>query len=205
MPPTNEFQINEVFWTLQGEGHFTGRRALFIRLPFCNYNCPWCDTEYDSYTPWTREKLLQVTQQESARFAVITGGEPLAHKHLPAIVDLLKEQDFFVACETNASFAPHPKIDFVTTSPKGYTKNKFEPYYIHPEIRHRTQEWKYVVDKKFDFAILQRHQDDPNDVYLSLSPEYGDMKANTQRILDYIKDHPRWRLSLQTHKWIDIP
>ena len=222
--------INDLFWTLQGEGKNTGQRALFVRLPYCNYNCPWCDTEYDTYKEWSEEKFRQYCQKEKARLAVITGGEPLVHKHLPHIVKILKEYNFTIACETNGSVDIHEEIDFITASPKKYTKGKYEEYYVHPGLIPKVSEWKYVVDDQFDFSILQRHQPQciienkkkhheihneiskdhgptANSSYptLSLSPEYNNMEENLQKILNYIQENPHWRLSLQTHKWINIP
>lgn len=199
-----ELQINDLFWTLQGEGRWAGHRALFVRLPFCNYNCPWCDTEYNSYKKWSTEDFINFAQQESARFAVITGGEPLVHKDFKFIVDKLKELDFYIACETNGS-APLPTaIDFVTASPKSYTKDKYPPFYIHPELEEKVSEYKYVVDSDFDFEALQKHTQKKGVEY-SLSPEHNHMQKNTARIINYIQKNPQWKLSLQTHKWINIP
>ena len=200
-----DLQLNDLFWTLQGEGHFSGRRALFIRLPFCNYDCPWCDTEYNSFKKWTEQEFVKFIDKETSRFAVITGGEPLAHKHLPRILKILKDKGFYIACETNGSYPAPPEIDFVTVSPKPYTKKKFEAYYIHPELYDRASEWKYVVDTDFNFELLSRHAHDPEAVHRSLSPEYNNMQKNTQKIIGFIQENPQWRLSLQTHNWIDIP
>lgn len=205
LSPSRPLQINDLFWTLQGEGHFSGRRALFVRLPYCNYDCPWCDTEYNSFKNWTEDEFLSFATQETARFAVITGGEPLLHKDLLRVLSILKKNGFYIACETNGSTAAPPEIDFVTTSPKRYTKNKFDAFYCSPEIEKQTSEWKYVVDEDFDFKTLDRHQPFQESVHYSLSPEHGNMKANTERIIKYIQANPRWRLSLQTHKWINIP
>lgn len=198
-------QINDLFWTLQGEGRNVGRRALFVRLPYCNYDCPWCDTEYNSYTKWSVEDFEKFVTKEKARFAVITGGEPLFHKDLSRVLRILKKYDFEIACETNGSIPAPTEIDFVTTSPKAFTKGKHAPYYIHPDLFGRTSEWKYVVDKDFDFNLLKRHEPHTEGVTYSLSPEFGDMKNSVARIMEYIQDHPQWRLSLQTHKWINIP
>mgnify|MGYP003683277215 CR=1 FL=1 len=201
----SNFHINETFWTLQGEGRWAGHRALFVRLPFCNYDCPWCDTEYNTYEKWSPEDFRSFCQKESARFAVITGGEPLANKHLEPILNILKELGFYIACETNGSY-PAPKgIDFVTVSPKKYTNSKFPEYFIHPELFDNTHEWKYVVDDHFDFQILEQHAPHKKDVVYSLSPEFNQMELNTKRIIDFIKENPQWKLSLQTHKWINIP
>ena len=78
------------------------------------------------------------------------------------------------------------------------------PYYVHPLLFERTSEWKYVVDKGFDFSILDRHREAQPGVFYSLSPEYGSMNIHVKEIINYIKDHPHWGLSLQTHKWIGI-
>lgn len=202
-------QINDLFWTIQGEGRWSGHRALFVRMPYCNYDCPWCDTEYNSYEPYTEEEFEAFALQEPARFAVITGGEPTVHKDTPRVISLLKKHGFYIACETNGS-APIPQgIDFPTISPKRFTKNKYAPFYIHDDVFSRAREWKYVVDKDFDFSVLDRHNSNEN-FYLdsttySLSPEHSEFQKNTQRILDYVAQHPQWKLSLQTHKWINIP
>ena len=201
----DEIQYNDLFWTLQGEGRHMGRRALFVRLPFCNYDCPWCDTEYNSYKKITEADFISFAKQETARFAVITGGEPLAHKHLGRVIKILKSLNFEIACETNGSLPAPQEIDFVTCSPKAFTKSNYEPFYIHPELYSQVSEFKYVVDDQFDFSLLERHSNDPSYVVHSLSPEFNKMRENTKKILNYIQEKPRWKLSLQTHKWIDIP
>lgn len=200
----NSFHFNEVFWTIQGEGRWTGRRALFLRLPYCNYECPWCDTEFNSFKQWSKEEVLEFCNQEPSRFAVITGGEPLAHKHLPRLVELLKSQGFYIACETNGSLPAPEGIDFISCSPKSYTKGKLPPYFVHPDLKNRVSEWKYVVDDLFDMELLKKHKDPKKGVRYSLSPEYNKMDKNLLKIIEYMKENPQWQLSLQTHKWIGI-
>ncbi len=234
-PLASALQINDLFWTLQGEGRWSGRRALFVRLPFCNYDCPWCDTEYNSFRKVTEDEFLQFTKHEPARFAVITGGEPMAHKDLARIIMLLKNEGFEIACETNGSLPIPAAIDFPTVSPKRYTQKKYPEFFIHADALAKAKELKYVVDTGFDFKILDRHnlskhdissgsnlETDgyikplsaesvaskkfaPTNIRYSLTPEYSTMKQQLPRILAYIKDNPQWQLNLQTHKWIDIP
>lgn len=199
-----EIHLNDLFWSVQGEGRHWGRRSLFVRFPYCNYDCPWCDTEFNSYKTWSLEDFNDFATQEPARFAVITGGEPMAHKHLGIVLKTLKGLGFEIACETNGSLPVPNEIDFITTSPKQYTKGKFEPYYVHPDNWERTDEWKYVVDDSFDFDILDRHNPSAGTTF-SLTPEFNQMKNQTQRVLAYIKQNPQWKLNLQTHKWIDVP
>ncbi len=155
---TAPLQINDLFWTLQGEGQWTGRRALFIRLPFCNYDCPWCDTEYNSFKKVSEEDFNAFCQQEPARFAVITGGEPMAHKDLKRIIMLLKQQGFYIACETNGSLPIPQEIDFPTVSPKRFTQKKYPEFFIHKDAFQKAKEFKYVVDDNFDFSLLDRHK-----------------------------------------------
>jgi 7-carboxy-7-deazaguanine synthase len=201
-------QINDLFWTLQGEGRWTGRRALFVRMPFCNYDCPWCDTEYNSYKNFSEEEFVNFCKKESARFAVITGGEPTLHKDTPRVIALLKKMNFFIACETNGSFPIPEGIDFPTVSPKQFTQGKHEPFFVHNDVFSKAKEWKYVVDTHFDFAILDKHNREwakDNKIEYSLSPEFSQMEENVKKIIAYIQIHPHWKLSLQTHKWINIP
>lgn len=204
-------QINDLFWTVQGEGRWSGHRALFVRMPYCNYDCPWCDTDYQTFTSYTEDDFVSFCKKESARFAVITGGEPTLHKDTLRIIDLLKKNNFYIACETNGSSPIPAGIDFATVSPKKFTKNKFPAYYIHEDALSKAKEFKYVVDSDFDFNTLTKHnQDEPKhmgteQVIYSLSPEFTHMQQNTKRILDFISINPKWKLSLQTHKWINIP
>jgi 7-carboxy-7-deazaguanine synthase len=193
----NELRLNDVFWTLQGEGANWGRRALFVRMPFCNLACSWCDTSFNSYKKWSEEDFVAFAKQEPGRFAVITGGEPTINKQTPRVIELLKGQNFEIAIESNGTFPIPAHVDFATVSPK-----RDSGYDIHPNNM-SADEFKYVVDDEFDFSILDRHQGSLSK--LSLSPEFTKFNDNVQKILAYIKEHPEWRLSLQTHKWLGIP
>lgn len=196
--------LNDVFWTIQGEGRHAGRRALFVRMPHCNLRCSWCDTKFDTHDQWDDGKLIEFATREKGRFAVITGGEPLMHRHTPRVVALLKALNYEVAIETNGTFPvplamqPH-QLDWITCSPK-----RDADYEVHEDLWRHVDEFKYVVDEGFDFELLARHQIDDGKVY-SLSPEFGNLRANVDRILDFLASNPGWRLSLQTHKWIGVP
>lgn len=197
----SELLINDVFFTVQGEGKYAGTRALFVRMPFCNLSCSWCDTQFDTYKKWSEEEFLTFARGEATRFAVITGGEPTLNKHTPHVVRLLKSLGYFVACETNGNFPPVLGIDFITCSPK---RDALPPYSVHRDMWAKVGEFKYVVDKDFDFSILDRHDLRDGRRY-SLSPEFGNMKESLDRMIAYIKENPRWRISLQTHKIMNIP
>jgi len=192
--------INDVFWTVQGEGTHAGRAALFVRMPYCNLSCSWCDTSYNSHKVWTVEEFVEYAAKTNARFAVVTGGEPMMHKHTPRVVNWLQKLGFEIACETNGTFPIIDGIDFPTCSPKREAN-----YMIHPEAWPKVREFKYVVDEGFDWSILERHAGERLDCRLSLSPEFGRFQQSVSEILAYISTHPRWRLSLQCHKWIGVP
>lgn len=201
--------INDLFWTIQGEGRNAGRRALFVRMPYCNLACEWCDTSFNSFKPWTEEALIAFAEQEKGRFAVITGGEPMLNKHTPRVAEVLDYLKFDIAVESNGTVAPniHSK-HFFTVSPKRQAADKKLPaYFVHPDMWVVADEFKYVVDEQFDFSILDRHKDDKINplARLSLSPEFNNMKASLEKIIAYQKENPRWRISLQTHKWMQVP
>lgn len=196
----SELRLNDVFWTFQGEGGNWGRRALFVRMPFCNLACSWCDTQFNSYSLWTEERFIEYITSEKGRFVVVTGGEPTMNKQTPRVIQLLKDNGFEIAMESNGTFPIPDGVDFATVSPKrdaGY------------EIDNKNLEWgrvkefKFVVDQGFDWSVLSKFQD--TGAELSLSPEYGRFEESMKEIMDYIKENPRWRYSLQTHKILKIP
>lgn len=189
----------DAFHTFQGEGFHAGRRALFVRMPFCNLKCSWCDTEFNKFKTWDVDKFEAFAISEPNRFAVITGGEPMMNKHTPIVVNILKNLGFEIACETNGTFPIVKGIDFVTCSPKRDAK-----YEVHPDVWPLVDEFKYVVDAGFDLSILDRH-DVNSPRRHSLSPEFNNMEASLKIIQQYIKENPKWKMSLQLHKWINIP
>lgn len=207
------FHINDLFFTFQGEGMFAGTRSLFVRLPFCNLKCSWCDTAFNSFSVWTEEKFKDFAQSEKTRHAVITGGEPMMNKHADSIVRVLHQLGYYVAVESNGTFPVNADYDFITVSPKRFTagtnhRTGFElpPYFVDPTTFQNVNEFKYVVDSHFDFSVLKRHEpfDSLHDKFLSLSPEFGNFQENLRKIFDYIKENPKWKISLQTHKWMDV-
>lgn len=218
MDKSDSFKINDLFHTFQGEGYLAGHRALFVRMPYCNLKCTWCDTKFNSFFEINEKEFDQYISKEKCRFAVITGGEPMMNKQTPALIKFLSERGFYIACETNGNFPIIDGIDFVTCSPKRFSsefrvskeshndKVQFhEAYYVHPETFPKVHEFKYVVDDKFDFGILKRHEGAAAMTRLSLSPEFGNMEKSLERIYEFIKEHPNWKLNLQTHKFIGIP
>jgi len=117
---------------------------------------------------------------------------------IETVIQFLKDRNFLIACETNGTQSYVDGIDWVTCSPKQDSK-----WMVHEDLVPKVSEYKYVVDSDFDFSILDRHDNDHVAKYLS--PEFNDMNTNVNKIIEYIKGHPKWSLSLQTHKWIGIP
>lgn len=162
-----------------------------------------CDTEFDSAEEWTEKDLVEFATREGTRFAVLTGGEPLLNKQSPHVIRILEALGYEIAVETNGTMPYMQGIDWVTCSPK-----KDAAYKIHRDLKDKVNEYKYVVDDDFDFDILKRHffggiNYNP-DVELWLSPEYSGFKKNVAKILEYITEHPQWRINLQTHKILEI-
>ncbi len=195
-----DLRINDLFFTFQGEGQNWGRRSLFVRMPFCNLACSWCDTQFNSYKQWTEEVFIEFAKQEACRFAVITGGEPTINKQVPRVITLLKELGFEIAIESNGTFPIPDGITFATVSPK--RDAGFEIHQANFDYG-RVQEFKFVVDEGFEWSVLKNFE--ATGAKLTLSPEYGRFDESMKEIMAYIKENPQWRYSLQTHKILKIP
>lgn len=192
------FELNEIFWSIQGEGFYSGTKALFIRLPNCNLNCSWCDTDWKISKKYTEQELRDFITKEQAPLCIMTGGEPLLNPQIEAIIKIVKEYGFKITCETNGTQPYIQGIDWVTCSPK-----RDAEYFIHVGLESMVNEFKYVVDKDFDFTILDKHNPKDGRHYY-LSPEFGTFRESIKSIIQFQKINPLWRLSLQTHKWARI-
>lgn len=192
----------EHFYTLQGEGVHTGKAAYFIRLGGCDVGCVWCDVKdsWDAaaHPQMTNLELAQEAAAQEGRIAVITGGEPAMH-NLTALCLALHTHHFRVHIETSGAHPLSGQLDWVTLSPK-----KFKAPL--PECLQQANELKVVVFNKSDFDWAEQHAAmvSPG-CKLFLQPEWSKRDTMTPLIIDYIKTHPNWQLSLQTHKYINIP
>ena len=179
------YSVNEIFYSLQGEGYYTGTPAVFLRFSGCNRSCPFCDTNFDAHTLMSADDIVAAVSGFPARHIVITGGEPLLQLDAE-LVRALKGAGFYIQVETNGSLPAPTGVDWVTCSPKD------APWSID-----RIDELKVVyqgqdVEQLAAMLPAPRHY---------LQPCSG---LNTAETVAYILAHPRWRLSLQTHKLIDI-
>jgi organic radical activating enzyme len=200
--PDTALPVMEHFYTLQGEGVHQGKAAYFIRLGGCDVGCVWCDVK-DSWDS-TKHPLLEIqylvdqVKQAGSPIAVITGGEPLLHD-LDELTRQLQKAGFKTHMETSGSSPLSGNWDWITLSPK-----KFKAPLT--EVVVKANELKVVVFNKsdFDWAEKWAAQVSP-DCKLYLQPEWDKAALVTPMIIDYIKAHPQWQLSLQIHKYINVP
>jgi 7-carboxy-7-deazaguanine synthase len=200
--PITALPVMEHFYTLQGEGVHQGKAAYFIRLAGCDVGCVWCDVK-DSWDS-TRHPLLEIdflveqVKQAGSPIAVITGGEPLLHD-LQELTRQLQDAGIKTHMETSGSSPLSGSWDWITLSPK-----KFKPPI--PEVVIKANELKVVVFNKSDFEWAEKWaaQVSPG-CKLYLQPEWDKAALVTPMIIDYIKAHPQWQLSLQIHKYINVP
>ena len=218
------YRVNNIFYSLQGEGRNTGRAAVFIRFAGCNLRCPFCDTEFDSYREMSAEEIIieaetaigGKTAGHTFPLVVLTGGEPTLQVD-EAFVDLLHQQGYEVAMESNGT-RPAPKnLDWLTVSPKNHGLTRLDLSHDSTWLDMKLpNEIKIVFDENTNpeaiLSELYRVEPWPEssrvESWLYLQPcDTGDAERNkaiTQACVEYIKQHPQWRLSLQTHKLIDI-
>jgi len=193
----------EHFYTLQGEGYHQGKAAYFIRLGGCDVGCVWCDVK-ESWDANAHEKIelldlvSKVKNSTPNGLVVITGGEPLMH-NLDRLTSLLQEAGYQTNIETSGSHPLSGKWDWICLSPK-----KFKEPLL--EIMPLANELKIVVFNKSDFEWAEKYAGMVNDsCKLYLQPEWDKSSLITPLIVDYIKKNPQWELSLQLHKYIDVP
>lgn len=192
----------EAFYTLQGEGAFQGQAAYFIRLAGCDVGCVWCDVkeswDADLHPIIEIEKIVSEASQFPARLAVITGGEPLMYD-LTALCDALHQFDFKINIETSGAYPLSGEIDWVCFSPK-----KFKAPL--PEFYEKSHELKVVIYHKSDLAWAEEFAQKMHpDCQLYLQPEWSKSESMLPLMIDYVKENPKWKISLQTHKFMEIP
>ncbi len=191
-------RINEIFYSLQGEGYWTGCASAFIRFSGCNLKCGFCDTRHASFTEMSAEEIVEAIGRFAAKRVVLTGGEPTL-QITRELLDRLHKLGYYIQIETNGTIAlPEEiisRIDWITLSPKDA-----------PVRIGRFDELKVVYQAQdmsvYDRLIAMKPK------AMSLQPcDYGQAmlnKANLKAAIDYVLAHPQWRLSLQTHKMTGI-
>ena len=192
-------KVNEIFYSLQGEGANTGTPAVFVRFSGCNLKCPFCDTEYQSGKEMTEQAIVEEVCRQGAQapLVVLTGGEPTLQA-TPELIDLFHQNGFKVAMETNGTKTPPSNIDWMTVSPKQAFVGD-----IGKTVLTECNELKVIFDGKNepqDYGIRADH-------YYLQPCDVGDATINAQitgQCIEYIKQNPKWKLSLQTHKILNV-
>ena len=199
---TQTYPLMESFYTLQGEGFHTGRAAYFIRLGGCDVGCVWCDVK-ESWDPDAHLKvsvgeMVLLASENQGRLAVITGGEPLMHDCGPLTI-ALKSAGFETNIETSGAYPLSGNWDWICISPK-----KFKAPL--PEVLSAAHEFKVVVFHKSDLDWMKQFLPLLSaNCKLYLQPEWSKSETILPFLIDFVKENPEWRISLQTHKFLNIP
>lgn len=198
----NKLPIMEQFYSVQGEGYYSGRPAYFIRIAGCDVGCTWCDVkeswDANKHEFLSIKSIVDLVAATNTNFVVITGGEPAMY-NLEELTTGLKKINCYLAIETSGVYEITGEIDWVCFSPKKF-KAPAENTYA------KANELKVIVFNKHDFDWAEEHASKLNkDCKLYLQPEWSKHEKMLPLILDYIKTNPKWTLSLQTHKYINVP
>ena len=195
--------VMEHFYTIQGEGFHQGRAAYFVRLGGCDVGCVWCDVkdswDADAHPKFTTDQIVsEIKKHTKSGLVVITGGEPLMHQ-LDELTTKLQSEGFETNIETSGAHPLSGHWNWICLSPKKF-KAPLE------EILPLANELKIVIFNKHDFEWAEFYASKVNpNCKLYLQPEWDKAAIVTPIIIDYIKSNPQWELSLQIHKYINVP
>ncbi len=197
-----ELPVMEHFYTIQGEGFYAGRAAYFVRLAGCDVGCVWCDVKesWDAlgHPILKLEELVKEIYSTSTNFVVITGGEPALYD-LTKLIATLKLKGIETAIETSGCYLLKGNIDWYCFSPKKFKAPCEEAY-------EKANELKIVIYHESDLNWAEEHASKVNDnCILFLQPEWSRQDRILPKIIEYVKGNPKWRISLQTHKFMQIP
>ncbi|MBQ0057203.1 MAG: radical SAM protein [Bacteroidales bacterium] len=184
-------KINEIFYSLQGEGFYAGTPSVFVRFSGCNLKCDFCDTQHQAGVEMTEREVADAVMRYPARHVVLTGGEP-SLQLTSSLVAMLHEAGRFVAIETNGTHPLPEAVDWITCSPK-----------YKPVVISRCDELKVVYEgqdmAQYSHIPATHHFLQPCD---RQDPERN--AANVRQVVDYCLAHPDWRISIQLHKVLNI-
>lgn len=193
--------LMEEFYTIQGEGFHTGTAAYFVRIGGCDVGCHWCDVKESwnaALHPPTSVDLIVANASKYAETVVVTGGEPLMWD-MSLLTQMLKDNQRKVHIETSGAYDLTGTWDWICLSPK---KNKLPTKTVYD----KAHELKVIIFNKHDFIFAEEQAELVNDdAILFLQPEWSKKEEMTPLIVDYVMNNPKWRVSLQTHKYLNIP
>lgn len=194
--------LMESFHTIQGEGYHTGRSAYFVRLGGCDVGCVWCDVK-ESWDAAVHPQVLisdiaDLATRSGVEIVVITGGEPLMFD-LTALTERLKDHNLQTHIETSGVYPLSGHWNWICFSPKKFKAPQEEFYQFADEL-------KIVVFNRSDLAWAEDHAKKMNEeAVLFLQPEWSRKDKMMPLIVEFVKRNPKWRISLQTHKYLQIP
>jgi len=197
-----ELPLMEHFYTIQGEGAYAGVAAYFIRIGGCDVGCHWCDVkeswEAANHPTTSVEEMITNVKRSKAEIVVITGGEPLTW-NMGILTRRLKEEGFRVHIETSGAYPFTGVWDWVCLSPKK-TKLPVDEAYT------KAHELKIIIYNHNDFLFAEEQAAKVNeDCVLLLQVEWSKRDKMNPILVEYVKNNPKWRISVQTHKYLDIP
>lgn len=193
--------VMESFYSIQGEGYHSGKPAYFVRLAGCDVKCSWCDVK-DSWSNSADQfvhvqDIVKEINQHSTDLVIITGGEPFFHD-LGPLTNLLKENGKMVHVETSGTEKFSGEFDWICLSPKRFKKPLENFYEISDEL-------KVIIYQDSDFRWAERISSRmKKDTKRLLQPEWSVENTVNPKILNFIKENPQWRISLQTHKYLKV-
>lgn len=193
--------LMEEFYTIQGEGYHSGKAAYFIRVGGCDVGCHWCDVKEswnaNLHPPTLSDTIVENTKKYS-NTVVITGGEPLMWS-MDYLTESLNSQGIKTHIETSGAYSFSGTWDWFCLSPKK-TKLPLE------EVYKEADELKMIIHNKSDFQFAEEQAAKVGEkCELFLQPEWSKKEKMTELIVDYVMKNPKWKISLQTHKYLNIP
>ncbi len=193
--------LMEEFYTIQGEGYHKGTAAYFVRIGGCDVGCHWCDVKEswnaDLHPPTATEEIVENALKYS-EVVVVTGGEPLTWD-MTSLTTMLKAKGAQTHIETSGAYPLTGEWDWICLSPKKIKLPKKEVYTVADEL-------KCIVYNKSDFAFAEEQAAMvSDDCILYLQPEWSNREKMVPLIVDYVMQNPKWKVSLQTHKYLNIP
>ena len=195
------YNIVEIFHSVQGEGYRSGIPHVFIRFGVCNLRCEWCDTNFDEYEQMNVSDILAEVLQYSCKNVIFTGGEPMLNDLWP-LARVLKRRGYHLSVESNGTIAiPDGLLDWICISPK-------DQMYPQVSIKQRTGDELKCVYVGQSLSMYDGLKEGFDHLFLQPCYDENDTVENNGRTFalteEVVKLHPHWRLSLQTHKWMGI-
>lgn len=194
--------VMEHFYTIQGEGYYQGRAAYFVRLGGCDVGCPWCDVkeswDASAHPQMSVGEIVSIVVDSGAKICVITGGEPLMYD-LNELTAALRNKNIRSHIETSGAYPVRGVFDWLTVSPKRY-KPPVE------SILPLANELKVVINHRNDFRWAEQFAAKVNTACkLYLSPEWEQQEEMAPEMIEYVKENQQWEISLQIHKYLNVP